>query len=398
MFSPDGAPLPPTKQQETGEQEREARKKAIACTHRGSIAHALVKTSLLLETRTVSWKRIGELSTLQQRPVPASLDASSVDPWKIALMYGRDDAETLDMAQRRVKKVFELARSKTIGTCDRCHGARLEKCRACHASPPDACFWCKDTSGGSKSTCKQCSGSRVLVCRTCDGAQSTPCRSCHGEGKGLFSAFVQVTMTKIDMEIVPLASIIPQAEALYRPQIVASTCTQRARQVASEYMSSTVQQLPSSTREGRTHRSHRARKVYCSLHNSRSHLIELEVPREARVVAKKSTTPFLRPGNLFQRKIPYSSFYFILPSDPDLCAAELSRGELDGTVKAQEERDQLRRSRQSSPSNVPAMGPIEQALHQKLNPPIQPLELPSLSSTPSTISLSASLKQIQTIT
>ncbi|UZJ53605.1 hypothetical protein CBS101457_002925 [Exobasidium rhododendri] len=389
MYGPNGAPLPPTKQQEISEAEREARKQAIIARHRGSIPHSLVKTSILLESRSVKWKRISGLTSVQERPVAGDLDTSSLDPWSLELKYGGSNAEMIDMAERRVKKMYEISKSKRIGTCDQCHGTKVDKCRSCRSSLSDICWWCKGSGKAGGGKCTQCTGAGVMICQTCNGLPAA-CQSCQGEGKGMFAAFVQVAMVKIDLEIVPLSTIVKASEAVSKPQAVEAACIQKTRILVTEYLSAMTRHV---TKEKGKLRSHRPRRVFCSLHNSNSHLVELEVPREAKVVInKEGAPPCLRPRSRFQRKVPFATLYYILPSDLDLSPAELTLAELEATLKEQEEKDRISRYRHAKTSSAASLTSIGKSLTRRLSPSSPPqLSVPT--SVPFTTRLSMSLQQ-----
>lgn len=324
MYDPDGQPLPPTKQQETSASERAARRAAIVAQDRGVVRHSLLKVEVLLESRSAVWKRIGPLTAAQHRPVAAVLDAASLDPWKATLPYDELDAqcphETEDGQPRRVRRTYEMARSRRVGQCDHCHGRRVDVCSRCKGAAPDECWWCmgKGKKGGRR--CAQCAGAGVMACRACTGSQTMPCGPCQGEGTAQFAAFVHVTLARLALDPLPLGEVMRGQ----RDGDEERACISRTRTMVAALVERT-----SATR------IHRPRRVFCTLAHSTSHLVEVQTPKQARVVTGKAG-PRLQPSSRFQRSIRHSSFYFALPSDPVLPSVELSEAEFKASLQVAE--------------------------------------------------------------
>jgi hypothetical protein len=323
MFASDGRPLPPTKKQEVSDKERQARKEALVVSYRGRMPHSLLQISVLLQSRVIIWRRVGDLTAIQQRPVAQVLDSSKLDPWAIHVVHSEVDIH--EMADSNVKKTFEISKSRRIGKCDRCTGSKMEDCRSCHGSKPDECWWCSGSGKSSGQKCKTCSGKGVLECKPCQGTKKTACGLCKGEGMGLYAAFLQLSMTRVDFDVVPLSTLLNSEEEASNANLVRDACIGKARDVISAFI--TKDAVQEATKNKKAPRQHRVHQASALLNHSTSHLIEFSVAQEAKLVDSKTLGLSLRPSSLFKHKVSFLPFYGILPSDPGLRPVQLSQDE-----------------------------------------------------------------------
>lgn len=333
MFTDDGKPLPPTAQEEASIEEKEARKASILIRDHGSIPHAFLKTSVLLESRTATWKRVGEVSAEEEHIKPAATSSNTIDPWKIKLDHSNLDPSII--ARKPLKKNFELYKSRRVGLCQECEGSRTEVCQKCQGSEADECWWCKGSH--KSSSCKHCKGSGLLACQDCYGEKTQPCTPCHGKGTGVFVVYLQVRISKVDLDPIP----VPCIDRSNQDKVAAieRTCLEKARESVAAFMTSInapTSRRGSETKPPRIGKSismlHRPQRVLCQLTSSKTHLVQLEVPQAARLVRRKKSTPSLRSNNIFQRKVPLSSSYFLLPSDEEFGPVQVSLYDFEKAV------------------------------------------------------------------
>ena len=368
MFTEDGEPLPLTKREESTQAEREARKGAILLKPRGTMDHSLLKVAVILEKRTALWRRVADLpGNANYDPSRLSLlDASMLDPWRIELAHSDLDPEKL--TGKKLKKTLELASSRRPGVCPQCKGNKCEPCNKCHGKEPDACWWCKGSGKASGGKCRTCTGTGKLICKACNDTRKKECAPCKGQGVGLFSAFVQVVVSKVDYAPVSLSTVLSseqRQEARNDWEVLRQISIDYARDMITETLAldmpvfdttrppsvagSVRTQLTSRTSAGgkkKTTGNHQFRPLLglCSVHNSVSHIVELEVPQQAKVVKKKKSMPTLRGKGLFQRKVLTRSYYFAVPTDQDLLPAEMTMEEVRRTLATIEHAAKRRRA------------------------------------------------------
>jgi hypothetical protein len=334
MFTPDGRPLPPTRNQETSDAERQARKNALIVIHRGITTHSLLQVSLLLQSRSIIWRRVGGGDLTAQKS--GGISASKLDPWRIDMLHSGMDINEMPESNQS-SKTFEISNSRTIDKCDRCQGSKEEDCRHCRGFALDTCWWCKGEGKSSKKQCHQCLGKGSMECRPCQGSKKTSCGLCQSQGTGLYAAFLRVSMTRVEFDSIPLSSFIKTETYIMDPIQIQSACVEKAKETVSTFLTSTKfheeEMTGKKKKNTSTPRQHRVHQVSASLNNSTSQLFEVSVPQHGKLVPSKkkaaSTLPTLKSKNLFQRKLSSRPFYCVLPSDPTLCLVQLSDKEYE---------------------------------------------------------------------
>lgn len=341
MFGSDGQPLPPTKQQEITDMERQVRKEAICLHFKGSFSHSLLNISIIMESRNIVWRRVEGMTMAHQRPAAQALDSSRLDPWLIQLNHGHIGINDVD--KFKLRKTLEVSHSQRMGKCDACEGSKVEKCHQCKGADADECWWCKGTGKKSGYRCRHCAGIGKMTCRTCNGSITSTCRRCQGEGRCLYAAFLIVSMSKIDLDPLPLSHMYNTQDS----QLLTEFCVEKTRELVKNRLRSSELNDGKEEKSSRRlhhhhhhHREHRVHQVYSILQKSTSKLIQLDIPGEGKLTTnKKASIPTLRPINLFQRKVQFSPTYFILPSDPTLSPVRLSLEEFQASLKGADKVD-----------------------------------------------------------
>ncbi|ETS62298.1 hypothetical protein PaG_03375 [Moesziomyces aphidis] len=351
-FGEDGQPLPPTKKQETSDEERAARKQALGVKFCAKQRLSLIKAMILMESRSASWKRVGPFNAANTNTNTAMgvdpMDATGAtshgeqgvgrlppmpSPWSIEIRH-----EQLDVAQikGKSKKSVELASLRTNALCTKCEGSKLGACLTCKAEQADECFWCSGTGREktrAQAWCRRCQGAGVLKCNTCHGSLKSDCRSCEGTGMGEYGFFVDVTVKRVEMPAVPLATLFPQLEsasASFQPSY------DEVRAAAKLALWDSITKLTEARHHAVATKGGKSKSkdmvpvmAACVWENSTSHVVSVDVPLTAKF--KKGASPALRPEGL-QRKIPTQRRFFTVPTDADLCSVELSEEEVKKIV------------------------------------------------------------------
>ncbi|UZJ55589.1 hypothetical protein CBS101457_004909 [Exobasidium rhododendri] len=318
MFGEDGAPLPPTKKEETSPEERQARKEALVIHCRGTRTHSLIKSMVILESRSATWKRIGPAKSVNQIALPLP---SNPNPW--ALEFQHQDLDKL-RSEGKAKRAFELTDSRVDGQCTTCHGKGVDSCKTCMGEEADECWWCAG-SGKNKNLrdCERCLGLGKLKCQACAGRLVSQCVPCGGEGKGQYSIIVHVRVRRVDFPPVPI-SLVMERGSMQTVEKVREAGIRRTREMIAKLM------LVSNAK---TKHPYRPLTSMCAWETSTSSLVEVEVPQAAKMLSSKGSFKTLRrqksSGSLrpsgFHKKIALATKYYILPSDSDLRPAEMSK-------------------------------------------------------------------------
>lgn len=344
-FGEDGQPLPPTKKQETSEEERQARREALQVKFCAKQRLSLIKAMVVMESRTASWKRLGPLNA-SNKLVHTVLNPSQQDPsapsshgigrlppmpspWSMEIQH-----EQLDVAQikGKSKKTIELTSLRTNAHCVKCDGSGLGACITCKAEKADECFWCCGTGREktrAQAWCRRCQGAGVLKCNTCHGSLKSSCRACEGTGTGEYGFFVEVTVKRVEMPSVPVSTLFPQMDS-------ASTSFEpsydEVKAAATLALWDSITKLTEARAvavmaKGSKSKSKEMVPVMaaCMWENSITHVVAVDIPLAAKF--KKGATPALRPEGL-HRKIPTQRRFFTVPNDEDLRSVELSEDEV----------------------------------------------------------------------
>uniref|UniRef100_V5F1V1 Uncharacterized protein n=1 Tax=Kalmanozyma brasiliensis (strain GHG001) TaxID=1365824 RepID=V5F1V1_KALBG len=346
QFGEDGLPLPPTKKDETSEEERQARKEALKVKFCAKQRLSLIKAVVVMESRSAHWKRLGPFnpnnikdtassSGHSQRsaspPRPGQVGQLPVmpSPWSLEIRH-----EQLDIAQikGKSKKTIELASLRTNAQCVKCEGSGLGACTTCKAEQADECFWCNGTGREktrAQSSCRRCQGAGVLKCNTCSGSLKSACRSCEGTGTGEYGFLVDVTVKRVDMPAVPLATLFPQSAAAsseFEPSY------DEVRAAAKLALWDSINKLTDARALATASKGGKAKTkdmipvmAACMWENSTTHVVSVDVPLAAKF--KKGATPSLRPEGL-HRKIATQRRFFTVPTDEDLRPIEMSEDEV----------------------------------------------------------------------
>ncbi|PWN53720.1 hypothetical protein IE53DRAFT_383762 [Violaceomyces palustris] len=341
MFGEDGKPLPPTKKQEITAEEREARKRALMVTYKSKQVCSMIKATVIMESRTSNWKRIGPSSSNATASCSSSPIYSSLpevpSPWTVEITH-----ENLDLSAMptKAKKVFELAGTRCEAACPKCSGRGLDTCTTCKGEAADECFWCSGTGKEKgRGTCHRCSGLGKLACKKCQGTLLSPCLPCEGNGSGIYANMVTVKMKKVSLPPVPVSWIVSSA----RPHLgtVKSAATRRVWEL--------IQRMNRQSNTTTTQSSYVPVSAECSWEISTNHLVEVDVPLQARLSSKKNQ---LKPLGL-HRKIPTQKRFFTLPTDPDLKPDEISPSEFAAFESKLREESRYGHSEPVTPAEFP---------------------------------------------
>lgn len=352
MFDDQGVPLPPLKYEETTNDERKARKEALTVRVRGKKMHTLVKSMVVVESRSTHWKKIGTQASSKRSsdvagkrhimPSVNSLVRGSSrnatprlpdlpSPWNISFMHS--DSDTLSI-RGTARRIFELSESRAYGQCPKCNGAGEDACATCKGAAPDECFWC-DGSGREKrkhnQACNPCAGTGKLQCRSCSGSLLSSCRTCNGEGRGEFCAYVQIKVRRVDFAPVHVTAIVPSGNAHDQDAV---------RAAAVERTWDSINKLTEASKSKHKH-PFRPLAASCSCQTSWSDLVEVEVPQAPKVMSKPSSSSAsgllkrsrsmnnTKNADSILKKAPTKKHYFVMPSDTDLQPAEIDEDEFE---------------------------------------------------------------------
>ncbi|PWN92651.1 hypothetical protein FA10DRAFT_263418 [Acaromyces ingoldii] len=376
MFGEDGSPLPPTKKEETTAEEREARKRALVLRYRGKKMHSLIKSMVVMESRSINWKRVGDdennfgVATLPALP----------DVWALDIVH-----QDLDNLQKtKAKRVFELADSRCGGQCPACRGTKTAACATCKGTPADECWWCNGSGKQKGSKCRRCLGKGKLDCQACSGTLRSPCQPCKGQGTGLYAAFVQVRVRRVDFPPLPTSSLTQSRD----PNAIRLAATKRTKEL--------IERLTEAS-NAKSKNHHAPLTASCAWETSASHLVEVEVPLAAKLRKRKSLVSLSRKSSsaslsssaagqsnaseelvssgLLGRKIVTSLRYFLLPSDPDLQPAELARSDFERALASSSPKLEQEAPQQdaylsppTSPSASGSMTPVLGAFRPYVSP------------------------------
>ena len=343
-FGEDGQPLPPTKKQETSDDERKARRDALRVKFCAKQRLSLIKAMIVMESRSASWKRIGPANpngktvqkSTQQPNTPSPNSSGEVgrlppmpSPWSMEVRH-----EQLDVAQikGKSKKTIELAALRTNAQCIKCEGSGLGACPTCKAEQADECFWCNGTGREktrAQASCRRCQGAGVLKCNTCHGSLKSNCRSCEGTGTGEYGFFVDITVKRVEMPAVPISTLFPQfdpASTAHEPSY------EEVKAAATLAVWDSINKLTEARSQAVATKGSKAKSkemvpvmAACTWENSITHVVAVDIPLAAKF--KKGATPELRPEGL-QRKIATQRRFFTVPSDADLRSVELTEEEV----------------------------------------------------------------------
>ena len=345
-FGEDGQPLPPTKKQETSEEERQARREALKIKFCAKQRLSLVKAMVVMESRSASWRRIGPFNPSNTNTHPGATEQPQQEasprsssevanlppmpsPWSMEIRH-----EQLDVAQikGKSKKTIELASLRINARCAKCDGSGLGPCTTCRAEQADECFWCSGTGREktrAQAWCRRCQGAGVLKCNTCHGSLKSDCRSCEGTCSGEYGFFVDVTVKRVEMPAVPVSTLFPQfgsGSPGYEPSYV------EVKTAATLALWDSITKLTEARSHAVMMKGSKAKTkemvpvmAACVWENSMSHVVAVDVPLAAKF--KKGAVPALRPEGL-HRKIPTRRRYFTVPTDKDLRSVELTEDEV----------------------------------------------------------------------
>lgn len=322
MLGENGELLPPTKKEETTPEERKARKAALHITLKGQKMHSLIKSMAVLESRSAIWKRMGSAKlteaanqTLPQLP----------DPWGLECYH-----QDLDKLHHdgKAKRTFELKGSRTEGLCPTCKGRGLDACSTCKGEDADECWWCSGT-GRKKNlrACERCLGAGKLKCQACAGKLVGTCEPCKGEGHGLYAAMVNIKVRHVEFPPVPTSIVVD--DSLHNdPAAIRDAAIRRTKTLIDRLVST-------SNAKGKT--PFRPLTASCSWEISSSKLIEVEVPQTFKPLTKKTGIALgLRrsasANSIKHKKTATSLRHFMIPSDPQLRPAEMSKEEFSAAL------------------------------------------------------------------
>ena len=307
MFGEDGKPLPPTKKEEISEAERNARKEALFLRYMGKQTQSLIKATIVLESRTAAWKRVGPSAQRDVATLPEAVDA-----WSLEISHQGLD---LNEIGTKAKRVFELPGSRCHAACPQCTGRGLATCTSCKGEQADECFWCAGSGRDAKGhRCNRCEGSGSLACRKCSGTLLSTCKACEGSGAGQFAYMVTVKFRRVKVPPVPTQWVVFSP----RPHL------ESVRNAATARVWDLIQRM-STTFEAKRFVPVAAEVVWDS---SSTHLVQVDHALVARLSSDKTT---LKPVGL-SRKIPTARRYFSIPSDSDLELIELSRADFEAAL------------------------------------------------------------------
>ncbi|GAC93185.1 hypothetical protein PHSY_000748 [Pseudozyma hubeiensis SY62] len=319
MFGEDGAPLPPTKKEEISAAERAARQEALKVELKGSKVHSLVKSTVVLESRSALWKKVANIDKDASDSTTLALLPELPSPWDMEITHEGLDISTI---KSKTRKIFQLPSSKTTGACRKCSGSGSEICRTCRGEAGSECFWCSG-SGMQKGRrrCGRCQGQGKLSCMACEDKKAAACRACDGAGCGLYCAFVEVKMRRIEVPAVSVADLLGSSRASAanaHPEII---------KAASVDMLWELVKMLATKASVKSKRPYLPVSAVCTWEKSVSYLAEVTAIQNAKFKAG-SKQPFRAEG--LHRTVPTKTRYFSLPTDPSLPLAELT---LDQFVK-----------------------------------------------------------------
>jgi hypothetical protein len=360
MHDTNGDPLPPLKHEETNEQERRARAHAMIIQTCATQKHCLVKSSVVIENRVVTWKRtdtpsdippsedkqirrrssIWKLSSWkmksqssQQQDVHNQSDALHAFPlpplpdgWSVRLTHEKVAAL---QSQKRSVMTLQMSNKSSFGLCPKCKGDRLEVCKTCKGSEADECFWC-DGSGrqkhSSRHACGPCNGTGRLACTSCANTLRQTCKTCNGRGQGHF-----VVMLRVSLRLVKFA---PKAidERYFESD-------EEVRTFALKLVRSNIDQLIEACVE-KHKRAFRPVSASCTVLTSYSDIVKVHIPQAIKLKKKlsrlsmrnKVANPSDAELALALKEATSKVRFFILPSDMELCPVELSERECEQKV------------------------------------------------------------------
>lgn len=381
MLGENGELLPPTKKEETTPEERKARNAALHITLKGQKMHSLIKSMAVLESRSAMWKRIGSAKLTEAADQELPLIP---DPWGLECYH-----QDLDKFHHdgKAKRSFELKDSRIEGLCPTCKGRGLDACSTCKGEDADECWWCSGT-GKKKNlrACERCLREGKLKCQACNGRLIGTCEPCKGEGHGLYAAMVHIKVRHVEFPPVPTPVVVD--DSLHDdPAAIRRTKTLIDRLV--------------STSIAKEKSPFRSLTASCSWEISSSKLIEVEVPQTFKPLTKKLGMALgLRrsmSGNSIKHKKNATSLrHFMLPSDPHLRPAEMSKEEFSAAllpevaiIAARQGNDYeiLNSSKQKEDiaSSINSTAPVFQAFKPTASPILQMAFSPSTSATVSPI-------------
>lgn len=348
MVDDHGEQLPPLKYEETSAAERKARMLSLDINVRGTKRHTLVKSFVVLESRSTSWKRMGAF----QKTTHARMHGSSAgwrdlpaldplpSPWDIEIFH--EDAETQNI-KGTARRIFELPSSRRSGLCPKCDGDGVDACTVCKGEEPDECFWCTGTGRelGRQQRCSPCSGSGKLQCKACSGKLSTTCKSCQGEGTGHFAVIVQIKVRRVDFAPIPLPTILREAQ-------VTENDTEGVKRAIIRRTWEAINKLTEASGIKHKH-AFRPLSAACSCDTSYSQLLEVDVPRNGtfRKFFKASNVPGsqLKQSRSLQAlkqegklgKCTFAKRYYVVPSDSSLQPVEMSEDDFELSILAKKQ-------------------------------------------------------------
>ncbi|PWN31391.1 uncharacterized protein FA14DRAFT_162756 [Meira miltonrushii] len=331
MYDDQGIALPPLKYEETSNEERKARKNALSIKIRGKKMHTLIKSMVVLESRSSHWKMIPaakQKSSIRRhgdRSIAAELPQVP-DPWSMNFMHSTKDTLSIKGTARRI---FELSESRAYGQCPKCQGCGVGMCGLCKGTEPDECFWCEG-SGREKVKahlkCQPCNGTGKLACKTCKGSLKSTCRTCEGEGEGYFCAYIQIKVRRVDFAPVPVSSVIQSATQ------------QNAESIKEAAIRRTWDAINKLTEASGVKHKHAFRPLAasCSLQTSWSDLVEVHVPQTVKVdknghrgLLRSRSLTNLRGQKHHHQQPKMKKYFFVLPCDTDLQPAEIEEDEFE---------------------------------------------------------------------
>lgn len=370
MYDDQGIALPPLKYEETSNEERKARKNALSIKIRGKKMHTLIKSMVVLESRSSHWKMIStkqktDFSGRFPPPSTAAKLPQVPDPWSMNFMHSTKDTLSIKGTARRI---FELNESRAYGQCPKCEGSRLGTCGLCKGTEPDECFWCEGRGREKVKAhlkCQPCNGTGKLACKACKGTLKSTCRSCEGEGEGQFCAYIQIKVRRVDFAPVPVSSIITSATL------------QNAESIKEAAITRTWDAIHKLTEVSGSKHKHTFRPLAasCSLQTSWSDLIEVHSPQTvkngtngSRGLLRTRSLTNLRGQKHLQQSVKYKKFFFVLPSDSDLQPAEISEEEFELALmpetRYQDDQSYKNDARQQVHKSVPARALRETGHHR----------------------------------
>lgn len=311
-------------------QKKLPRKSSILVREHGSIDHAILKTTVLLESRFVAWKFLRAVNEEEIQEIgqnnSKSINSPRINPWKFNL--GHRDVILENLKTNKHKKMIEITKSKRVELCEQCKGSKTSVCHKNHSNEPDECCWCRGTgkgNGHSSSLCSQCKGAGLLECKVCNGTKNTVCSSCKGSGSGVYVAILHVRFNQIEMEPIPLSQLV-NGDLENDNDRIRLACVAKSKKLVSLLDMPTESTIESGA-------SHRAQKIFSNLTGSKSHFIQLDVPQTHKNLGRKKSASNLRSRNIFRRNVPLAISYYLLSTDEQSLPYQLTKNEFARTVK-----------------------------------------------------------------